>query len=170
MEWIEGQPDFRIIKRDWLARCVRTGACWICGERLGAFKTFVVGPMCCINRISSEPPSHWECARFAATACPFLSQPLARRREANLPAHHVEAPGVMLPHNPEVTALWVTKYYKLRHVDNGVLFAMGDPERVQFWTKGRRASLAEVDKAVEQGPAHPHGERHAGRRRRRCRR
>jgi hypothetical protein len=35
--------------------------------------SFVVGPMCGINRNSAEPPSHKECAQWSARNCPFLS-------------------------------------------------------------------------------------------------
>src|SRR4051812_13673711 len=49
--------------------------CWVCGQPLGSYLAFVIGPMCAVNRISSEPPSHLECAQFSAMACPFLVRP-----------------------------------------------------------------------------------------------
>ncbi len=100
--WIDGKPDFRVVDPRQRARAVRLNRCWICGEAFGAHKAFVVGPMCVVNRVSSEPPSHRECAVFAAQACPFLTLPRARRRDANLPATG-EPPGVMLTRNPGVT-------------------------------------------------------------------
>ena len=77
--WYNGVPDFRVIKPGYVRKCIIKNNCWICGERLGVRKAFVIGPMCCINRISAEPPSHRDCALFAAKNCPFLSMPLARR-------------------------------------------------------------------------------------------
>lgn len=150
VEWIEGEPDFRVIDAKHLRKCIRHGSCWICGERLGAYKAFVIGPMCCINRISAEPPSHFLCAEFAAKHCPFLSQPLAKRNMRDLPPQSVNLPGA-IAHNPEVTTLWVTKSYELRPVGDGVLFRIGAPLRVLFYRQGRLATRAEVERAVEKG-------------------
>src|SRR5262249_52764739 len=49
--------DFRVIGQGKLATAVREKRCWLCGERLGQYVTFVAGPMCGINRTSSEPPA-----------------------------------------------------------------------------------------------------------------
>jgi hypothetical protein len=86
VEWIDGKPDFRVMRADFRLKCVRNNLCWQCGERLSNRLAFVIGPMCAVNRVSSEPPSHRDCALFAASACPFLTLPHAQRREANLPA------------------------------------------------------------------------------------
>lgn len=74
VEWIDGKPDFRVMSSKNLARAVKYRRCWICGEELGRFLCFTIGPMCGVNRISSEPPSHYDCARFAVSACPFLTR------------------------------------------------------------------------------------------------
>ena len=144
-------PDFRVVDGDHLSRCFRLHRCWICGEPLGSTMAFVLGPMCCVNRVNSEPPSHYDCARFAAVACPFLSQPLARRNERNLPENHVEAAGVMLTHNPTTCCLWVTKSYEVRRVGNGILFGVGEPLRLEFYHRGKPATKAEVAASVALG-------------------
>lgn len=41
--------------------------------------TFVVGPMCELNRISGEPPSHRECAEFSA-ACFWCGEQFPKQR------------------------------------------------------------------------------------------
>lgn len=151
VEWIEGQPDFRVTSATHFAACVRRGACWICGELVGVFKAFVVGPMCCINRISAEPPSHYDCARFSASACPFLTRPKAVRREAGLPENIKDLAGVALKHNPGLAAIWVTKDYRLMRVDSGYLFRLGLPERVEFYAHGRHATREEVEGAIAKG-------------------
>jgi hypothetical protein len=74
-----GIPDFRVIGPGKMRQAVTGDRCWLCGGILGKHRIFCIGPMCAINRITSEPPSHRECAEFAAEACPFLSQPRARR-------------------------------------------------------------------------------------------
>jgi hypothetical protein len=76
---INGIWDFRAIEPGRIARAYNKNLCWLCGEPLGKFVAFVIGPMCSINRISSEPPSHRDCAEYAVRACPFLTQPRAAR-------------------------------------------------------------------------------------------
>ena len=46
----DGGYDFRVIEPGWPSKCVRNRLCWLCGEKLGRFMCFVVGPMCAINR------------------------------------------------------------------------------------------------------------------------
>jgi hypothetical protein len=79
ISWINGKPDFRSIEPDKLGKAVRLNLCWLCGQALGSRLAMVVGPMCIINRVSSEPPCHRECAEYAVVACPFLSDAIRRR-------------------------------------------------------------------------------------------
>lgn len=152
--WFNGEPDFRVVDPEHMVACVNFNRCWICGQQMGRHKAFVIGPMCCVNRVNSEPPSHRECAEFAARACPFLSQPLAQRPDLERkPVQGETQPpaGIMLAHNPGASALWVTRAYRPFKVDNGILFDLGDPEDLVFYAKGRRATRAEVDAAVQKG-------------------
>ncbi|MER8619198.1 hypothetical protein NKG99_20565 [Mesorhizobium sp. M1409] len=151
VEWIDGEPDFRIMNPEHLTKCYAFKRCWICGEPLGSRQAFVLGPMCCVNRISPEPPSHHECAKFAAQVCPFLSMPQAKRPNRPMPKGSVKPAGEMLEHNPGVTALWVTKAYDVKRVGHGVLFEIGEPERVEFFHKGRKATRAEIDAGINKG-------------------
>ena len=158
VHWIDGEnepePDFRIVDPAHMVRCVKQSRCWICGDIVGTYKAFVIGPMCCVNGISSEPPSHLACAEFAAQVCPFLSQPLAKRPDKPVPVETHKPAGIMLAHNPGVTAVWVTKRYGLTRAPGGVLFQIGKPETVAFWAKGRRATRQEVNEAVAKGLPH----------------
>jgi hypothetical protein len=149
--WVDGKPDFRVADGDKIITAVRFNRCWICGEPLGRYLAFVVGPMCTVNRISSEPPSHTECATFAVKACPFLALPKATRRDANLPEDHQDPPGVFLTRNPAVSAVWITNSFVPRRVDGGLLFSMGDPSTVLWFTKGRRATHAEALASFDSG-------------------
>jgi len=146
-----GEPDFRIMSDRHYERCVKHGACWICGDPLGSKMAFVVGPMCCVNLISAEPPSHYECAEYSVQVCPFLSIPSAKRREAGLPDEIVSPGGIMIKRNPGVTAIWVTKTYKVARANGGLVIEMGEPIRMEFWCKGRRATREEIDDAVREG-------------------
>src|SRR5262245_13722710 len=77
VDWINGKPDFRVVRPDGPGIAHRKHLCWVCGKsRHTRLAAFVIGPMCAVNRISAEPPSHLECATFAATACPFLTHPM----------------------------------------------------------------------------------------------
>jgi len=150
VEWIEGQPDFRVMSQKHFARCVRHGACWICGDRLGQHKTFVIGPMCGINRVSAEPPCHADCAAFAAIACPFMARPQAKRRKANLPQEVYTLDG-HIERNPGLSLLWTTRSYRLMQHGPGFLFLLGEPTSISFWAHGRAAKRPEVDHAIETG-------------------
>lgn len=149
--WIEGQPDFRVADGKKLVRALRGSCCWVCGEAVGKFKTFVIGPMCAVNRTTSEPPCHKDCAVFSATACPFLRLPLAQRRDANIPGGVADPPGIMLTRNPGVTLLWTTLSYKRMRVGEGVLFRLGDAIDMQWYAQARCATRAECLESIDSG-------------------
>jgi hypothetical protein len=160
VEWIDGKPDFRIMDgRKW-PLAVKQRLCWMCGEPLGRYMTFVAGPMCGINRTSSEPPCHHDCAVYAAIACPFLTLPKALRRESGLPPEargdakgeiEVVVGGVGLARNPGVAMLWTTLSYRHYRVENGYLIEMGEPTSVEWFAHGRAATRAEVDESIRTG-------------------
>jgi hypothetical protein len=144
------EPDFRVMHTRRFEAILRNPRCWICGEPLGGHRVFVIGPMCAVNRINSEPPSHRECAEYAVKACPFLTRPRMRRNEKDLPDGGVVA-GIHLDRNPGAACLWETSSYWPWRVDNGLLFRLGDPVRVDWWKEGRRASRAEVLTSIDSG-------------------
>lgn len=150
----EGNYDFRAVDIQPLVNCHNKKLCWLCGEPLGQYKCFVIGPMCAFNRISSEPPSHRDCAEYAVQACPFLSKPNARRNEVGMPERAKDnwVGGIGIKHNPEVTLLWITKSYRLeRDGAGGILFAIGDPVELAFYKERRKATRAEIDAAIAKG-------------------
>ena len=106
VEWINGEPEFRAMNPRFLVKAINQRLCWTCGQPLYGEEVFVIGPMCAVNRISSEPPSHRECALYAALNCPFLSKPQMVRRKDGLPGDFGKnAAGVMIERNPGVTLL-----------------------------------------------------------------
>ncbi len=151
--WVDGKPEFRAMDHRKLVRAVKERRCWVCGEPLAKFMTFVVGPMCGINRTSSEPPSHLECGRFSAKYCPFLARPqMERRSHDDLAAIGGSTAGVAILRNPAVTLLWDTRSYTPCDDGRGeVLFRLGDPIRVEWWREGRAATRAEVEESVRTG-------------------
>lgn len=149
--WIDGKPDFRVIGTDRLATAIRFNRCWICGEERGRFGSFVIGPMCAVNRTSAEPPSHRDCAIYAAITCPFLTRPSMRRREAGMPVGTCPAAGTGIKRNPGVALVWTTRDWKWFEVGNGVLCQLGDPTETLWYAEGRSATRAEVDESIETG-------------------
>jgi hypothetical protein len=150
VDYIDGKPEFRAMDRSKFIACVKRNLCWVCGQPLGRYKCFAIGPMCAINRISSEPPSHVECAEWSAKACPFLSNPEMVRREHGLPEDR-RAAGVMVKRNPGVTLLWTVTKIELRQVHNGILFSLVEPVSVSWWKESRPATRSEVEESVAGG-------------------
>lgn len=150
--WFDGKPDFRVVDPRKFGDAVRFKKCWVCGEQLGKHLGFVIGPMCAVNRISSEPPSHRDCAMYAVRACPFLANPNMRRNEHKLPDEVQAAAGVMIRRNPGVTLLWMTQSYKVIQDGNkGYLIEVGEPNEVLFFKEGRKATREEVMESIDSG-------------------
>lgn len=148
-----GTPDFRIVDTPKVGEAYRRRLCWLCGKPLGQYMCFVVGPMCAVNRASSEPPSHLDCAEYAVRACPFLVQPKMRRNRVDEP-DHVPPPGIMIQHNPGVTLIWTTRSYRLMGSGRDILFNFGEPERVAWYARGRAATRDECLDAIKMGLPH----------------
>jgi hypothetical protein len=153
--WIDGKPDFRVIRPGGVAQAVKDGRCWLCGRALGRLKAFVIGPMCAVNRVSSEPPSHPRCAAFAVRSCPFLTSPLARRNEREpMPDGAQDPAGVMIARNPGVTVIWSTLRFSVFDAPSGnpgKLIDIGKPHRVSWWAHGRRATRGEALEGLRSG-------------------
>lgn len=156
VQWIDGKPDFRVVDSEKFIKAYRDKLCFICGQRLGVNLAFTIGPMCTVNRISAEPPAHLSCAEYAVQVCPWMSNPQMHRRERGLPKHEPAA-GIMIKRNPGVMAIWVTKSHRLfavmptKAVRPGVLFDLGEPIVVYWYTEGRAASRKEVIAAFDAG-------------------
>jgi ferredoxin len=150
---VDGEYDFRIMDGEKLRRAVKLKLCWVCGDALGRHKAFVIGPMCGVNRTNGEPPSHVECAQFAARHCPFLSRPHMKRREDDLTRENAgNCAGIGLTRNPGACGVWVVKDYALFPDGKGrFLFNIGIPERVEWYAEGRAATRAEVLASIQSG-------------------
>jgi hypothetical protein len=149
--WVDGKPDHRVMDGKKLPIAVKLGFCWMCGQSLGKYKSFCIGPMCSITRTIAEPPSHLECLRFAARACPWMTRPLAKRREAGLPEHRTIA-GEGIRRNPGAVCIWTTLKFKAwKPASGGVLFELGDALHTEWYAQGRPATRAEVDESISTG-------------------
>lgn len=151
--WKDGKPLFPVMDGEKLIRAIRFNLCWVCGGAMGRFKTFVIGPMCVVNEVSSEPPSHEQCAAFAAKHCPFLANPNMKRVPTEKHGVTTENPaGIMLDRNPGVTALanidGPLRYFRS---GEGFLFEVKPIQSVQWWANGRLATREEVRAGIDSG-------------------
>jgi hypothetical protein len=149
--WPDGKPDHRVIDSAKIWPAINQRRCWLCGQPLGSYLTFPIGPMGAITRTTSEPPSHRDCAEFAAKVWPFLTIPAKGRRDKNLPDDATPPPGEYLTRNPGAIALWICKRYEVRMVDDGLLFTVGQPTEVLWYAEGRAATRQEVEDSMASG-------------------
>lgn len=153
--YVDGKPEFRAADASKWLRAAKQKLCWVCGDRLGANMTFVAGPMCCITRTSSEPPSHLDCAQWSARNCPFLARPhMTRRGSEEVKEMGGWTAGHFIERNPGCTALWTTRGYKIWSLNPGtgeMLIRMGEPLSVEWYAEGRPATRAEIEASIESG-------------------
>lgn len=157
----DGTPDFRVIGRDRHGRG-KVGVahaeqrCWVCGQPRGRNLAFLIGPMCAISRTTAEPPSHLDCAVFAAKVCPFMARPVMHRQEHKLP-DDIQTAGMAIKRNPGIGCVWVTRSYRPFRSEtvvggtSGVLFRVGDPETVLWFREGEPAEPAAVWESIRTG-------------------
>jgi hypothetical protein len=69
--WIDGKPEFRVVGPGKLQQALRGSLCWVCGRGFagGEDRAWLIGPMCIVNLVSSEPPSHLDCATRSGRNC-----------------------------------------------------------------------------------------------------
>jgi hypothetical protein len=147
----DGVAHVTILDQEKWHHAVHDNLCWICGCPLDCLKTFVLGPINVITRTTTEPPSHPGCAKYAMCGCPFLSNPARGRKP--VPERYIE-PDPVIGHdgrrpapNPGIFALWTTRSYELGLLRNQLAIIIGDPVHVAWWTRGRRATGAELQAA-----------------------
>jgi hypothetical protein len=117
---------------------------------MGVHQVHVIGPMCVVNHVTSEPANHRECAEYAAKVCPFLTRPRQKRDMKNLPEDTVVA-GMPITRNPGAVCLYETKTVKPFRAGEGILFQLGDPVAIDWWANGRKATRAEVQDSIDSG-------------------
>lgn len=148
----EGYPEFRMMRPEALHAAIVQKRCWVCGDTLGRFMSFVIGPMCGVNRISAEPPCHRDCAEWSARACPFLSKPQMVRRESGLTEKVDEMPGDGILRNPKVALVWTCEGYRTFPDGKGKsLIEIGPSTDVAWFSRGREATRSEVIEAIDSG-------------------
>jgi len=139
--WIDGKPDFRTMDGRKVEYARRNPVCWVCGglRLYGAPAAFVIGPMCAVNRVSAEPPSHLDCAVYSATHCPFLTIPKMHRVEPGHPAVAKVGAGISIRRNPGVALVWISRSWQpFRDPVGGWLWNVGEPLEARWYAEGPR--------------------------------
>jgi hypothetical protein len=118
----DGTVNFTGISFPKVIRCGTEGLCGICGRDLDYWIAFVGGPVSLKNRVYSDPPFHEDCAKFAMTACPFLSRRVHRRTpEEKFGDDSWKAPEAVME-KPKEWVIGVTRKYRMLSHAGGVLF------------------------------------------------
>lgn len=153
--FIDGAPDFRVIGPGKMRDALRGSLCWVCGHGFagGEDRAWLIGPMCAVNLVTAEPPSHLECAVWSARNCPFLVTPNMVRRDRHMPGEAVSPAGIMIRRNPGVALVWVTGYraWRTEREPGGILFRLGPPKRALWFAEGREATRDEVLASIDSG-------------------
>jgi hypothetical protein len=138
----DGQGNFSMDPYKWM-KAVEDLRCWICGEQLGTYRAFMLGPLLAVGRTAMDPPSHRECAEFWVQHFPLLSD---KKKQ-----------------NPSIVMMiWITRKYALPISENdadmnlpgqpgGPMFSLGEPEEVLYYCQGRPATREEIRGAMEPG-------------------
>lgn len=151
IDWNDGNPDFRVVRRGVAIEALRKGLCWVCGTHRGADAAFVLtGPISVVNRFAPEPPCHAACAIYTVRACPFLTTPRMRRRENNLPDDRIGPSDAAILDNPGVAVVWFGGPWSIeRDGSGGVLFKLGAPSQVRWYSQGVIATRDQVLEAFD---------------------
>ena len=151
----DGKPDFRVVGPGKLESALRASRCWVCGYGFagGEDRAWLIGPMCAVNLVTAEPPSHLDCATWSARNCPFLATPNMVRRDRHMPEGAENPAGIMIRRNPGASVVWVTSYkgWKAEREGRGYLFRLGPARRALWFAEGREATRAEVLASIDSG-------------------
>jgi hypothetical protein len=151
--WRDGVPQFPVIDAAKLSLAWREELCWVCGDRLGTYRAWVVGPMSVIEGATPEPPNHRDCAAFSVASCPHLAN-----AQAKYSANHQDHPDFAAQANVSrlrsgATAIWVTKGRGATpfRAGGGLLFGLEEPSSLHWYAQGRLATAGEVREAIAVG-------------------
>lgn len=142
-----GVRDIRFACQGKHFRALREDLCWTCGQKLTKKRiAFAIGPMCAINRVTQDPPSHVECGTYAMKVCPFLAVPNMTRRTGGRPADTIAPAGLHIDANPGGGVLWVTNGYNAFRPWGGapgLLLKLSEPLNASacgWWVAGQPAT------------------------------
>lgn len=135
----DGHWDFVRIQASRVRQAMEEKLCFVSGTPLGKYSSFVVGPMCTINRVGSDMACRREVAQWAAKVCPFLTRPLAVRE--HVPDH--VTPGNLDTGNPGCAVVWTGLTRNILVMRNN-LIRIPPATSVEFYKEGQLATKGEA--------------------------
>jgi hypothetical protein len=149
---VNGVYDFRLVDGVKLIPTIKKELCYICGQKMGAHRAFIMGPMSVINRVVPEPPSHRDCAQWSLQVCPYLAYKQESGRDGKPIGSNPSPSGFGINSHPKTYCLWITKSYQIqkiqpdpaRNIQGGLLFHVGDSTETVWYRESRLATRAEV--------------------------
>lgn len=148
VKYFDGKPDFRVVDTAKFSICILRSVCWICGQTLGRHKAYSGGPLSAMNRCVAEPGAHRDCAMFAATACPHMTHPKAKYREAGLP-QGTRIHSDLVSKTSGVNMVWVTDHARVIPNHGDLIISLGEPNELHWFTEGRKATRQEVEAGID---------------------
>lgn len=139
--------DLRFVDKAKIIPALRHNTCWICGQKLDVYRSFNIGPVSAINLITSEPPSHKECAQWAAKACPHLNQKQRQRNNSNLPSELEDRNPLGISETIEVSCVATVTNYAI-HPGKHLLIELKQVTDIEWLKHGVRATREEVVDAL----------------------
>jgi hypothetical protein len=151
--WRDVTPQFPVVDAAKLSAAWTEERCWVCGDKLGAWRAWVVGPMSVIEGATPEPPSHHDCAAFSVAACPHLANAQAKYSKAHDGHPDYERQANISRLRTGATAIWLTKGRGATpfQAGDGVLFGLEEPASLAWYAGGRPATTDEVREAIATG-------------------
>jgi hypothetical protein len=118
----DGRPRFDLSSRPKrFERAMREHRCWTCGDHLGTTVCFLTEPHWVVQGLSGEPPSHSDCAAYAATHCPYFVGP--------------QAP---------LLCLWMCRRYATVKSAAGPLVKISGATQIDWFCAGKPARRAQI--------------------------
>lgn len=137
---IDGKPDFRVLDRDALIRCIKGRLCAICGTKMNRQCAFVGGPISMQHRQFTDGPMHYACAKYALQVCPMLAAPsFAYRKMETAPPGYVLVENAMTE-RPEKFGLGVSYEYAAAANAEGHVIVKASiwMQPIEWWKHGER--------------------------------
>lgn len=138
-----GNADFRVLDDRRVSYCLEHRRCAMCGEPLGRHLHFVGGPLCAVNGLFYDPPTHKECAEYALQACPHLAR--LKGRFARIPdsipgAAHIVIGALASDEKQDIFALMHTTDFTFGRDHAGMMLIKAKLPwlDVAWWREGKR--------------------------------
>ena len=120
----DGVPDFRIVNEANRIRCAAEGLCNLCGQPLEPVMCFIGGERSGASRVFIDGPMHEECAKYSISVCPYLKnenwQHSEREAKAE-PGYEIRTISAVLIGRPKM-GLFYTDGYQLAKLEQGFAF------------------------------------------------